>query len=265
MLIDETAKLRKTILKMAYNANSVHIGCAFSIVEIVHTLYSKFIDIKKLKELSTHRDYLCLSKGHGVMAIYANLLELGILTEEDINNYFKDGSSLTGLADSHVPGIEVSGGSLGQGITVATGIAMSKKIDGLDSKTFCIVGDGELNEGSAWESIMIASHRQLKNFILIIDANSYQAMGRCESVLNMESFKAKFEAFNFEVQECDGHNLNDLENSLTTLINSKSNKPKALVARTIKGKGVSFMEDENIWHYTRLDQDTYNKALSELM
>lgn len=249
---------------MAFNAKSVHIGCAFSLVEIVHVLYSKHISIDKLKNQSVDRDYLCLSKGHGVMAVYANLYEIGLITEDEIENYFSDGSNLTGLADSHVSGIEVSGGSLGQGITVATGIAMSKDLDKDNSKVFCIVGDGELNEGSTWESIMIAAHRKLNNFILIVDANSYQAMGRCENVLSMESFKDKFEAFNFETLECDGHNIEKIHASLTALTKSKSNKPKALIARTIKGKGVSFMEDDNIWHYTRLNIETYHKALSEL-
>ncbi len=164
---------------------------------------------------------------------------------------------LTVLADSHVKGIEVSGGSLGQGITVATGIALSKKIDKSASKIFCIVGDGELNEGSAWEAIMIAAHRQLNNFILIVDANSFQAKGRCHSVLNME-------VFNFETIECDGHDVLELEKNMSILLNSTSSKPKALIARTIKGKGVSFMEDDNIWHYTRLTKETYEKALSEL-
>lgn len=259
-----TKGLRKTILRMAYNAKSVHIGCSFSLVEIVHVLYTKMINTEKLKNLNTDRDYVCLSKGHGVMAIYASLYELGMIKEPEIENYFSDGSSLTGLADSHVPGIEVSGGSLGQGITVATGIALSKKIDQAQSKIYCIVGDGELNEGSAWESIMIAAHQKLNNFVVIVDANSFQAMGRCHSVLNMESFKAKFEAFNFEVLECDGHDIDAIEKSLKSLINSSTDKPKALIARTIKGKGVSFMEDDNIWHYTRLNDETYKKALSEL-
>lgn len=256
--------LRKIILRMAYNAKSVHISCAFSLVEITHVLYTKFVDTKKLLALTPDRDFVCLSKGHGVMAIYASLYKLGMIKEYEIENYFSDGSMLMGLADSHVPGIEVSGGSLGQGITVATGIALSKKIDHSSSKVFCIVGDGELNEGSAWEAIMIAAHRQLNNFILIVDANSFQAMGRCENILNMESFKAKFEAFNFETLECDGHDTSALEKNISTLVNSSSPKPKALIARTIKGKGISFMEDDNIWHYTRLNEETYKKALSEL-
>jgi len=257
-------ELRKTILRMAFNAKSVHIGCSFSLVEIVYVLYSNFVNKENLISLSPDRDYVCLSKGHGVMAIYASLHALGMIKDNEVENYFSDGSSLTGLADSHVPGVEVSGGSLGQGITVATGIALSKKIDQAASKVFCIVGDGELNEGSAWESIMIAAHRKLNNFILIVDANSFQAMGRCESVLSMEPFKAKFEAFNYEVIECDGHDVEALEKNIRALVNSDSLKPKALIARTIKGKGVSFMEDDNIWHYTRLTEETYQKALSEL-
>lgn len=262
--MNSVSQLRKTILRMAYNAKSVHIGCSFSLVEIAHVLYSNFVDTSKLKSFNSDRDYVCLSKGHGVMAIYSCLYDLGMIKEDEIENYFSDGSSLTGLADSHVPGIEVSGGSLGQGITVATGIALSKKIDKSSSKVFCIVGDGELNEGSAWESIMIAAHQELNNFVVIVDANNFQAMGRCQSVLNMESFKAKFEAFNYEVIECDGHDSDVLEKSLSNLLNSSSPKPKALIARTIKGKGVSFMEDDNIWHYTRLTEETYQKALSEL-
>jgi transketolase len=259
-----SSALRKTVLKMSFAGQSVHIGCAFSIIEIVQVIYSKLVDVTKIQKLDKDRDYICLSKGHGVMAIYACLYELGMIKEEEINTYFSDGSSLTGLADCHVPGIEVSGGSLGQGITVAVGIALSKKLDKSNSLVYCIVGDGEINEGSAWESILIAAQQQLNNFILIIDANRYQAMGTCESVLNMEPFKAKLEAFNFETIECNGHDVALLENNFRTLINSTSNKPKAIIARTIKGKGVSFMEDDNIWHYTRLTKETYDQAIKEL-
>lgn len=260
----QPSDLRKTILRMAYKAKSVHIGCSFSLVDIVHVLYSKFVDIPRLKALDPDRDYVCLSKGHGVMAIYSCLHDIGMIRDDEIDNYFNDGSNLTGLSDAHVDGIEVSGGSLGQGITVATGIALSKKISKSCSKVFCIVGDGELNEGSAWEAIMIAAHQQLTNFILIVDANSFQAMGRCHQVLNMDPFKDKFEAFNYEAIECNGHDLTQLEKALMTLTTSTSTKPKVLIARTIKGKGVSFMEDDNIWHYTRLTEETYQQALSEL-
>lgn len=255
---------RKIILKMAYTAQSVHIGCSFSLVEIVHTIYSKFVDQKKLKELHPDRDFVCLSKGHGVMAVYAALNDIGLVKDSEISSYFTDGSNLTGLSDSHVDGIEVSGGSLGLGVTVATGIALSKKLSQSKSKVFCIVGDGEINEGSAWESFLIAAHQKLSNLIIIVDANSFQAMGRCHSVLNMEPFKEKFNAFNFEALECDGHNVSELTKCFESLTKSKDQRPKVLIARTIKGKGVSFMEDDNIWHYTRLNAETYENALKEL-
>lgn len=249
---------------MAYKANSVHIGCAFSIVEIVQVLYSRLVNQQALKNQQADRDYVCLSKGHGVMAIYACLNKLGMIPDQDIQNYFSDGSSLTGLSESHIPGVEVSGGSLGQGVTVSVGIALGKKIDQSNSKIFCIVGDGEINEGSAWESFLIAAHQKLKNFVLIVDANSFQAMGTCKDVLNIEPLADKLQAFNFETLTCDGHSEKDLFASLTKLIQSPSEKPKALIARTIKGKGVSFMENDNSWHYSRLNADTYAKALSEL-
>lgn len=255
---------RKTILKMAYSAQSVHIGCSFSLVEIVHTIYSKFVNLEKLKALHPDRDYVCLSKGHGVMAVYAALNDIGLVKNSEIDNYFADGSNLTGLSDAHVDGIEVSGGSLGLGVTVATGIALSKKLSNSTSKVFCIVGDGEINEGSAWESFLIAAHQKLSNLIIVVDANSFQAMGKCHSVLNMEPFKDKFNAFNFETLECDGHNISELTDCFEKLTKSADPRPKVLIARTIKGKGVSFMEDDNTWHYTRLNAETYEKAMKEL-
>lgn len=256
--------LRRVVLEMAFNGNSVHIACAFSIIEIVYIIYFKLINIEKLVSLNLNRDYVCLSKGHGVMSIYACLHKLGMIPKSSIDNYFSDDSILTGLADSHVPGIEVSGGSLGHGITVATGLALSKKIDNSEAKVFCIIGDGELNEGSTWESIMIAAQHKLRNLILVIDANNYQAMGTCKNILNMEPLVNKFESFACDVKECDGHDTGSLEKTFRELLNSKSEKPKVLVARTVKGKGISFMENNNEWHYSRLDKEKYLKALEEI-
>ncbi len=258
------SNLRKSVLQMAYNGNSVHVACAFSLIEIMHVLYSRFVDGDKIKTKDPDRDYVCLSKGHGVMALYAALHELGLIKDREIKNYFSDGSRLPGLSEVHVPGVEVSGGSLGQGITVATGIALGKKLDGSSSKVFCIVGDGEINEGSTWESMLICAHQKLKNFILIVDANDFQAMGRCETILSLDPLAEKLSAFNFETRECNGHDVYALEKTLTELINLDSNKPRALVARTVKGKGVSFMENDNIWHYTRLTEDTFKMAMEEV-
>lgn len=256
--------LRKQILTMAYTGQSVHIGCAFSMVELSTVLYQDYFDAELFRKNDMNRHHICLSKGHGVMAFYTALSQYGIIGQADLDNYFKDGTLLTGLADAHVPGIEISGGSLGQGITVALGLALGKKLAKTSSRIFCVVGDGEMNEGSVWESLLIASHHKLSNFIVIVDANGFQAMGKNEDVLALGEIGKKFESFGYETLTCDGHSLEDLRSSLKTLSSSQSDKPKALVAKTIKGKGVSFMENDNIWHYTRLTEDTYRKALEEL-
>lgn len=249
---------------MAMNGSSVHIACAFSLVEILTVLYSKFLNYDRENPNSSTRDLVCLSKGHGVMAVYSCLIEMGVLPKEYIDNYFKDGSILKGLSDAHVPGIEVSGGSLGHGVTVAVGRAFAIQKKKENRKVFCIVGDGEINEGSVWESILFAAHWKLKNFILIIDANEFQAMGLSSEILNLEPLDKKFEAFNFETYECDGHSIEALEKVYESIANSTKEKPKVIIARTIKGSGVSFMERDNIWHYTRLNKDSYDLAMQEL-
>jgi transketolase len=257
-------KLRTHVINMAKNGNSVHIGCAFSMIELFAVLYEKFVAMDLTDLSNQERDLVCLSKGHGVMAVYSCLYELGALDEIHIKNYFADGSLLKGLSDSHIPGIEVSGGSLGHGITVSVGYALAIHFKNQNRKVFCFVGDGEMNEGSVWESLLFAAHWKLKNFILIIDANDFQAMGRSGEVLNCESFSDKLNAFNFETWECDGHSRIELERVYSEATMSQNPKPKAIVARTVKGKGVSFMEDDNIWHYTRLNEDTFQMSLNEL-
>ncbi|WP_411822922.1 transketolase [Leptospira sp. 'Mane'] len=257
-------QLRINVIQMAKNGNSVHIGCAFSMIELFAVLYEKFVSVDLTDLNNPERDLVCLSKGHGVMAVYSCLYELGVLDEVHIKNYFSDGSLLKGLSDSHVPGIEVSGGSLGHGVTVSVGYALAIHMKKQNRKVFCFVGDGEMNEGSVWESLLFAAHWKLKNFILVIDANDFQAMGRANEVLNCESFSDKLNSFNFETWECDGHSRKELEEVYSKATQSSDPRPKAIIARTVKGKGVSFMEDDNIWHYTRLDEDTYQRSLSEL-
>lgn len=256
--------LRSHVLGMAKTGNSVHIACAFSLIEILAVIYEKFVVLDLNNASNPERDLVCLSKGHGIMAVYACLFELGMLEEKHLRNYFQDASLLKGLSDSHIPGVEVSGGSLGHGITVATGQALAISLKRQNRKVFCLVGDGEMNEGSIWESLLFAAHWNLNNFILIVDANEFQAMGSSVEILNCEPFVDKLKSFNFETWECDGHSRTDLSQVFNSMISSESNKPKALIARTIKGKGVSFMERNNIWHYSRLDQQTYDYSLSEL-
>lgn len=253
--------LRRTVLEMAYVGSTVHIGCAFSIIEIMAVLYRRHLRYPGNDPNSASRDYLVLSKGHGVMAQYACMYDLGWLDEGAIQGYFSDGSLLKGLSDSRVPGLEVTSGTLGHGFSVGVGMALAAKLSKSGQKTFVIVGDGEVNEGPIWEGAMFAAHHSLSDFMVIVDENGFQAMGRTSEVLRLGSLAKKFEAFGFEVLTVDGHDEQALDEVISSLTRSTRPSPKAIIARTVKGKGVPFMEDDNKWHYTRLTTETYQKAM----
>jgi transketolase len=224
------ARMRRTVLEMAYAGSTVHIACAFSIIELVTVLYRDHLRYPGNDPRAEGRDYLVLSKGHGVMAQYACMREIGWLNDEHIQGYFKDGSDLKGLSDSRVPGLEVTSGSLGHGFSVGVGIAMGLQRKGGDQKVYAIVGDGELNEGPIWEGAL----------------------------------SAKFSSFGFETVEVDGHNEAAVDAAIRQLWATSRGKPKALIARTVKGKGVPFMESDNRWHYTRLNAQTFTEAIDAL-
>jgi transketolase len=255
--------LRRTILRLAYTGSTVHIGCAFSLVEILAVLYRSVLRLGPSPG-ATERDYLVLSKGHGVMAQYACLYELGWLTDQDIGCYCGNGSRLKGLSDAHIPGLEVSSGSLGHGLSVGVGLALAAKRRGTDQRCYALVGDGECNEGSIWEALLFAAHYELSNLTVIVDENGFQAMGRTTEVMGLGSMRAKLASFGLEAWEVDGHDEAGLEATLRRAIADPSPRPRAVVARTVKGKGVSFMEADNRWHYTRLTAETYARALAEL-
>ena len=258
----DTKILRKTVLDMAYAGSTVHIGCAFSIIEILAVLYRNHLRYPGNDPLAKNRDYFILSKGHGVMAQYACMRELGWLQEQEFSSYFADGSNLKGLSDSRIPGLEVTSGSLGHGFSVGVGMAMGAKLRGTDQKTYALVGDGEINEGPIWEGALFAAHHALNNFMLIVDENGFQAMGSTQDVLNLGSIEKKFQSFGFEVVVIDGHDEIAINNAIVQLWASDSKSPKALIAKTVKGKGVPFMENNNIWHYTRLTKQTYEEAIA---
>ena len=259
-----THELRKTVLRMAFSGSTVHVGCAFSIIEILSVLYRQHVRYPNNDPHAEKRDYLVLSKGHGVMAQYACLYEKGWLTSTDIENYFKDGSTLKGLSDAHVIGCEVTSGSLGHGLSVGVGMALAAKLNKSDQYCYAIVGDGEMNEGTMWEALLFATHQALDNLFVIVDENGFQAMGTTSEVLTLGNLKDKFSAFGFDAVSVDGHDQAALDSAVTQLKNNKNGKPKAIIARTVKGKGVSFMEHQNIWHYTRLSNETFALAMSEL-
>lgn len=259
-----SSDLRATVLRMAHAGSTVHIACAFSIIELLAVLYRKHLRYPGNDPAAPDRDYLVLSKGHGVMAQYACMFELGWLDETHIDGYFADGSLLKGLSDSRVVGLEVTSGSLGHGFSVGVGLAMAAKRRGTEQKVYAVVGDGELNEGPIWEGALVAAHHGLDNLMVIVDRNGFQAMGTTDEVLRLGDIREKFESFGFAAVDIDGHDEAAIDAAIEALWAERNGQPKALVASTVKGKGVSFMEGENRWHYTRLDATTYADALAAL-
>jgi transketolase len=260
----DSVAIRKTILDMAFAGSTVHIGCAFSIVELLTVLYRNHLNFDATDPHAAHRDYMVLSKGHGVMAQYACLHEIGWLSDEEMNTYFANGTRLKGLADAHVPGVEVTAGSLGHGLSVGVGLALGAKMNKTQQMCYALVGDGELNEGTIWEAMLFAAQFKLDNLVVIVDVNGFQAMGTTDEVISLGDIEAKFTAFDFEAVTIDGHDEAAIDRAYRDFKASKNGKPKALIAKTIKGKGVSFMEHDNIWHYTRLNPQTYEAAITEL-
>jgi len=258
------ARMRRTVLEMAYAGSTVHIACAFSIVELITVLYREHLRYPSNNPRAEGRDYLVLSKGHGVMAQYACMYELGWLDKSQIQGYFQDGSDLKGLSDSRVPGLEVTSGSLGHGFSVGVGIALGLQRKGTDQKVFAVVGDGELNEGPIWEGALVAAHHRMDNLMLLVDKNGFQAMGTTDDVLALGDLAQKFISFGFETLEVDGHDELAIDKAIRHLWVTGPGKPKALIARTIKGKGVPFMESDNRWHYTRLTHETYTEAINAI-
>ena len=246
---DFSLKVRKSILKIANSSQCSHIGSNLSIVDILTILYIKFLKNKK--------NYFILSKGHACLALYCVLKEMRFITEKTLNSFGKNDSILMSHASHKVPGIELSTGSLGHGLPVATGVALADKINKIKKKTFVLLSDGELDEGSNWESLLFSSHHKLNNLVIIIDYNKLQSIDFVKNTLNLEPLKQKFQSFGCKVVSVDGHNFKQLEKVLS----SSSTKPLVIIANTIKGKGVSFMENSVLWHYKSLNSEDYQKAM----
>jgi len=243
---------RKTVLRLIYNAQTSHIGSNFSCIDLLTVLFEK-IDLDKEKAI--------LSKGWAAASLYYFLWRKGRITEKELNSYCQPGSKFIGLAEPIIPEIPASGGSMGFGLPFGVGFALAEKIKKEKGKAFVLMSDGEMDCGTTWESALIASHHKLDNLLVFVDFNGLQAMGKVKEILNVEPLKEKWQAFGWEAREIDGHNFEEIENSL---ISPSSGKPVVIIARTIKGKGVSFMENNNIWHYKAPSENEYNKALKEL-
>jgi len=254
--------IRKKILDIVYKSQASHIGSSFSVVEILSTVY-KCVDTKKIENLDIDRDRVILSKGHAAAALYVILNQHGLMSKNDLETYYTNGSLLGGHATHNVPYVEHSTGALGHGLSVATGIAIGLKSKKFDSHVFVIVGDGELHEGSNWEALMLASHLNLNNLCILVDNNRLSGIGNTHACCSLDSLLVKFEAFGLEAFDVDGHNENEIYSTIKKL--KKINKPVAIVCNTIKGKGVSFMENNNVWHYRPPGTDEYQKAILELL
>ncbi len=262
-----TNTVRQDILKMIHNAKSGHPGGSCSCVDILSVLYKKVLNVPVEWDKDPNfknRDRFILSKGHASPALYAVLANCGYFSKDLLMGFRILGSKLQGHPSSRVglPGIEVSTGSLGQGLSIGVGMALAMRLDKINSKVFVLLGDGEMQEGNVWEALMNANSQKLTNLVIIIDKNNLQIDGTTDEVKTLEPLDKKLEAFGFEVLSVDGHNYEELEKVLTQA--KKSNKLTAIIANTIKGKGISFMENNASWHGKAPNDSELKQALEEL-
>jgi len=256
-------KLRRTSLLMARRVGRTgsHLGSGLSSVEIFATLYGAVLRLNPANGNDDTRDRLILSRGHSVLSYYAALCEVGFLSPDDLLQFEVNGSFLHGHATRDLErGVEFSGGSLGLGITFAVGVALAAKVRGQSQRVYVIIGDGECDEGVVWEALMCASHYKLDNLTVIVDNNKLQYDGHPEEVMSLGDLASKLLAFGLHVVEVDGHDVGALLNAFEIGINSR---PKAIIAHTIKGKGVSFMEGRKEWHHSILSEEQYEQAILE--
>ena len=253
----------KDILEMSFKAKSSHIGSSLSIVDILSVLYGKILKYDPKNPTLESRDRLILSKGHACSALYATLANYGFFNRKELSNYGQDYSMLMAHVSHKVPGVEFSTGSLGHGLSFGSGLALAAKRKKEKWRVFVINSDGEMAEGSNWEAILFSAHHKLNNLCLIIDYNKLQSFTSVKNTLNIEPLKEKFDSFGWHTIVVDAHNHDKLK-SVFTSISKVKNKPICIIANSIKGKGISFMEDKVLWHYKSLDIKQYKQALSEL-
>ena len=264
-LIHLSKKLRRRIIEVSANAKIPHLGSCLSCIDILVYLYWSVLKIDPADPLDLNRDRFILSKGHGAPALFQVLAEKGFFPLKDLNEFGKSGS----FFHEHPPkpgyinGIEAATGSLGHGLPMGLGMAISAKIQGKGFKTIALLSDGECNEGSIWEAALLAPCLKADNLIAIIDYNKWQATGKSKEIMALEPFFSKWESFGWHCQEINGHDFFEIENAFKRIKDIK-NKPHMIIAHTIKGKGISFMEDNNNWHYRTPNKEELESALKEI-
>lgn len=264
-LKEKSKELRKMLLTMIYKAQSGHPGGSLSATDIISTLYFHTLRLDPKNPKWEDRDRFVLSKGHVCPVLYSALIMKGFIDEEALGTLRKQGSILQGHPDmKRCPGIEISTGSLGQGISCAVGMAIAGKRDKKDYRVYTLVGDGECGEGQVWEAAMAANKYQLDNFTVIIDNNGLQNDGFAKDIMPTLDLKKKFEAFGFQTVRIDGHDVLQIEAALDFMQTQKNGKPKCIVCNTVKGKGVSFMENVPKWHGVAPNDEEYAQAMKEI-
>lgn len=256
--------IRRTILDLCHKTKSGHVGSSFSIVEILTALYFRFLSVEPDDPENPDRDRLILSKGHACAALYSVLAARGFMSQMDLDGFAVNGGTLEQHPNRDIrKGVEASTGSLGHGLSIGAGMALAAKKDKRKGKVYVILGDGELNEGMVWEAAMFAAHHGLDNLVAVVDMNGIQALGRTSEVIGLEPVLNKWTAFGWGAREVDGHGFGEIFRALEAVPFSVS-RPSAVIARTVKGKGVSFMEDRLLWHYRPPNEEEYAAALKEL-
>lgn len=257
-------QVRQGIITAVHSANSGHPGGSLSAADIFTYLYFEEMNIDPTKPDMDERDRFVLSKGHVAPGLYSTLALRGYFSVDELTTLRKVGTHLQGHpCMQHTPGVDMSSGSLGQGLSVAVGMALSFKLDQLDKRVYCLCGDGEIQEGQIWEAAMFAGHRKLDNLVVIVDNNNLQIDGTIEEVCSPYPIDKKFEAFNFNVINVDGHNFDEIKKAFESAKNT-SGMPTAIIAKTVKGKGVSFMQNNAAWHGTAPNNDQFIQAMEEL-
>jgi transketolase len=256
-------KIRRHGVEMTHLSGGSHIGAVLSVADIIAVLYADVMQFDVNKPKSDTRDRFILSKGHAGASIYAALAESGFFPVEELKTHYQNGSRLSGHVSHHLPGVDFSTGSLGHGLSAAAGMALAAKQDKKAHRVFAVLGDGECDEGSVWEAALFANHFRLNNLVAIVDYNHMQSLDYCENTLEFGNFADKWKAFGWDVCEVDGHDHQALRDALKK--NDTRERPLAVIAHTVKGKGVSFMEEDILWHY-RFPHDgwEYDQAVAEL-
>ena len=256
---------KKNVLKMAQNGGCF-IGSAFSCIDILAYLYSNVFDVEKIKNMEKDRDILILSKGHAVAGLYAVLAQVGIISKDRLENYLTIKDDLYWHPNPNIPGIEFHTGSMGHGLSIGIGMAFASKLNKINNKIFVILGDGELNEGSVWESVLIANAYKLDNLVVIIDRNFRQANLKTEELIPLESLQEKFSAFGWKTLLCDGHAIGEIQKIFEQISKTVLDKPSVIIANTVRGNGIPLMEDNpKYWfgNFNEKELEEFHKMLDE--